>query len=77
AGERAYAIGDIHGRLDLFEALIAAIEADDARRNAALPQPARTSVILLGDLIDRGPHSAQVLARARVWQAALRERQAQ
>lgn len=77
AGERAYAIGDIHGRLDLFEALIAAIEADDARRNAALPQPARTSVILLGDLIDRGPHSAQVLARARAWQAALRERQAQ
>jgi serine/threonine protein phosphatase 1 len=26
AGQRVYAVGDIHGRLDLFEAMIAAIE---------------------------------------------------
>lgn len=63
-GERIYAVGDIHGRLDLFEPLIDAIEADD--RDAA---PARTRVVLLGDLIDRGPESAGVVSRARAWAA--------
>lgn len=63
AGERVYAVGDVHGRLDLFDPLIEAIEQDDA----AGP-PARTRVILLGDLVDRGPHSAQVVARVRAWQ---------
>ena len=62
AGERVYAVGDVHGRLDLFEAMIAAIEADDAGC-----RPARTTVILLGDLIDRGPDSAGVIAAARRW----------
>jgi serine/threonine protein phosphatase 1 len=60
--ERVYAVGDIHGRLDLFEAMIAAIEADDARRG-----PARTTVVLLGDLVDRGPDSAGVIEAARDW----------
>jgi serine/threonine protein phosphatase 1 len=63
AGQRVYAVGDIHGRLDLFEALIAAIEADDAASG-----PAETTVILLGDLVDRGPDSAGVIARTREWQ---------
>lgn len=63
-GERVYAVGDIHGRLDLFERLIDAIERDDAAR-----APARTTVVLLGDLVDRGPESAGVIARARAWQA--------
>jgi len=62
AGLRVYAIGDIHGRLDLFEAMIAAVEADDAAG-----APADTTVILLGDLVDRGPDSAGVVARARDW----------
>ena len=62
-GQRAYAVGDIHGRLDLFNALIAAMEADDAAA-----APARTTMILLGDLVDRGADSAGVLARAREWQ---------
>lgn len=62
-GERVYAVGDIHGRLDLFEAIIEAIERDDASCT-----PAKTTVILLGDLVDRGPDSAGVLARARRWQ---------
>ncbi|MCB5426195.1 serine/threonine protein phosphatase [Altererythrobacter sp. CC-YST694] len=61
-GERVYAVGDIHGRLDLFEALIDAIERDDANG-----RPLRSTVILLGDLIDRGPDSAGVIARAREW----------
>ncbi|MEL7188574.1 MAG: metallophosphoesterase family protein [Pseudomonadota bacterium] len=63
AGERYYAIGDIHGRLDLFEALIDAIEADDKQQGNA-----ETHMILLGDLVDRGPDSAGVVRRAREWQ---------
>lgn len=61
-GRRVYAVGDIHGRLDLFEAMIAAIEADDASRGAA-----ETEIVLLGDLIDRGPDSAGVVSAARAW----------
>ncbi len=59
-GERVYAIGDIHGRLDLFNALLHRIAADEAQR----PQ-ATTTIVLLGDLVDRGADSAGVLARAR------------
>ena len=62
-GQRVYAVGDIHGRLDLFDAMIEAIEADDD----ASP-PAETTIVLLGDLVDRGPDSAGVVARAREWQ---------
>lgn len=62
AGERYYVIGDIHGRLDLFDALIDGIEADDAGC-----RPANTTVVMLGDLIDRGPDSAGVIRRARDW----------
>ncbi|MFM6950874.1 MAG: metallophosphoesterase [Novosphingobium sp.] len=69
AGERVYAIGDIHGRADLLAALIDAIDADDADRG-----PAQTSVILLGDLIDRGPDSAGVIRLARAWQSRRRVR---
>ncbi|MBD2842642.1 metallophosphoesterase family protein [Erythrobacter rubeus] len=63
-GTRYYVIGDIHGRLDLFEALITAIEDDDAQSAEA-----DTRIILLGDLVDRGPDSAGVIARTRAWQA--------
>ena len=59
-GERVYAIGDIHGRLDLLENLLSKIDADDAARG-----PAKTTFVLLGDLIDRGPDSAGVLEAAR------------
>jgi serine/threonine protein phosphatase 1 len=55
-GQRGYAIGDIHGRLDLLEQLIQRVQADDAARPAA-----DTTLIFLGDLIDRGPESAQVV----------------
>ncbi|WP_299191361.1 metallophosphoesterase family protein [uncultured Erythrobacter sp.] len=63
-GTRYYVIGDIHGRLDLYDAMIAAIDEDDRAR----PQ-VDTQVILLGDLVDRGPDSAGVVARTRAWQA--------
>lgn len=62
-GRRIYAIGDIHGRLDLFEQMVAQIEADDTDRGDA-----DTLVILLGDLVDRGADSAGVIAAARAWQ---------
>lgn len=48
-------IGDIHGRLDLLDQLIHLI--------AAQPGSETARVIILGDMIDRGPDSAQVLAR--------------
>lgn len=62
-GTRWYLIGDIHGRADLLGALEAAIDADD---NAT--GDADSTVVLLGDLVDRGPDSAGVIARARDWQ---------
>lgn len=62
-GTRYYVIGDIHGRLDLYDALIAAIEEDDASRPGL-----QTHIILLGDLVDRGPESAGVIAATRAWQ---------
>lgn len=58
-GQRVYAIGDIHGRDDLFTQLLAKIEADNAVRGEAF-----TTLILLGDLVDRGPDSASVIDRA-------------
>jgi len=64
AGERYYVIGDIHGRLDLFEAMMDAIEADDRAFGEATSR-----AVLLGDLIDRGPDSAGVIAAARDWQS--------
>ena len=67
-GTRYYVIGDIHGRLDLYDALIDAIESDDASRNAADQREADTRMVLLGDLVDRGPDSAGVIARTRDWQ---------
>ena len=54
---RVYAIGDIHGRLDLLERAIAAIRRDvEAQGPGAL-------TITLGDYIDRGPASRGVLDR--------------
>ncbi|UAK25838.1 metallophosphoesterase family protein [Sphingomonas nostoxanthinifaciens] len=55
-GMRIYAIGDVHGRFDLMTLLIERIAADDAAR-----QPSETHVVMLGDLIDRGAESAQVI----------------
>lgn len=64
-GQRIYAIGDIHGRFDLLEDLLAKIEADSATR----PET-ETMLLFLGDLIDRGPESAQVVERLRRLKAA-------
>jgi serine/threonine protein phosphatase 1 len=52
-----YAIGDIHGHLELLEPLLAKIEADAASR------PGEKTLVYLGDYVDRGPNSAGVLDR--------------
>jgi len=55
---RIYAIGDIHGRLDLLEILAGklALHLEQARSENAV-------IVLLGDYIDRGPQSAGVIDR--------------
>lgn len=57
---RVYAIGDIHGCDTEFASLLQQIDADHAARS-----PKRQVIILLGDLVDRGPGSAAVVERAR------------
>lgn len=51
-----WAIGDVHGRLDLLEPLVGAI-VEEADRSPA----DRTMVVFLGDYIDRGPDSRGVM----------------
>jgi serine/threonine protein phosphatase 1 len=55
-GVRVYAVGDVHGRLDLLVDMLARIEADIAARPGPLPLR-----VFLGDYIDRGPDSARVI----------------
>ncbi len=50
-----YAIGDVHGCLDALKTLEARIVAD------AAGTPGDKWIVMLGDYVDRGPHSAQVL----------------
>ncbi|MCB1388171.1 MAG: serine/threonine protein phosphatase [Rhodobacteraceae bacterium] len=53
---RTYAIGDIHGQLDLLHAAHARIAADRARVGDA-----EAPVVHVGDLVDRGPDSRAVV----------------
>ena len=61
-GRRAYAIGDIHGCLDLLESLLERIETDIAQNPKV-----KASIVFLGDVVDRGPHSAEVVERLRTY----------
>lgn len=56
AGMRLYVFGDIHGRFDLFAAARRFVADDVAQR-----QPDRPLAVFLGDLIDRGLGSAEVV----------------
>lgn len=56
AGIRIYAVGDIHGRLDLLEQLLGMIEAAEEAWPAE-----RVILIFLGDYVDRGPDSRGVI----------------
>jgi hypothetical protein len=60
-GRLIYAIGDLHGRVDLLDRLVEAIRADIATRDHGSNQ--KPMIVLLGDYIDRGPSSAQVIDR--------------
>jgi serine/threonine protein phosphatase 1 len=57
-GFRIYAIGDIHGRLDLLDELLAQISSD-----ASDHQAKKKIYIFLGDYIDRGSSSRQTIDR--------------
>jgi serine/threonine protein phosphatase 1 len=57
-GIRIYAIGDIHGRADLLDQVLNRIDADPTKN----PNSFEIEVFL-GDYIDRGPDSRQVLDR--------------
>jgi serine/threonine protein phosphatase 1 len=56
AGVRIYAIGDVHGRADLLRHVFAMIDEDLRAR----PTP-RAIQVTLGDYIDRGPDSREVI----------------
>ena len=61
-GKRAYAVGDVHGRLDLLDQLLGCIEAE-----ISVSPRRKSNVVFLGDLVDRGPESAQVIERLRTY----------
>jgi serine/threonine protein phosphatase 1 len=56
-GLRVYAIGDIHGRADLLRLLHRQVAADAVNADPAT----RKLVIYLGDYVDRGLHSREVI----------------
>jgi serine/threonine protein phosphatase 1 len=56
-GTVVWAVGDVHGRLDLLSPLVEAIQADLHGSSAE-----RKIVVFLGDYIDRGPDSRGVLS---------------
>ena len=58
AGRVVWAIGDIHGRLDLLDRLLSAITGSDAVRDGVT-----STLVFLGDYIDRGSDSRGVIDR--------------
>lgn len=58
-GERVYAIGDVHGCLDRLKSLLQTLKTDHDYRDEA-----KTYLVFLGDLIDRGPDSKGVVELA-------------
>lgn len=58
SGVCVYAIGDIHGRFDLLSEMMQRIQ----RHAEALPSSIHTRrLVVLGDFIDRGPQTAQII----------------
>ncbi|MGE3143017.1 MAG: metallophosphoesterase [Hyphomonadaceae bacterium] len=56
-GRIGFAVGDIHGRADLLARMF-----DEIEKLAPAPHAAAPVVVFLGDYVDRGPDSAEVLA---------------
>ncbi|MEH2535968.1 serine/threonine protein phosphatase 1 [Bradyrhizobium sp. AZCC 1588] len=59
---RTYAIPDLHGRLDLLDRAIDAI--------ARHAEGVASTIITLGDYVDRGPQSRQVVERLMNWRSS-------
>ena len=57
-GRRVYAVGDVHGRRDLLDALLEKIE-----RHCREDPPEAITLVCLGDYVDRGPSSKEVVDR--------------
>ena len=55
-GMRLYAIGDVHGRFDLLREMHARIRGEIVR-----DRPADWRIIHVGDYVDRGPQSREVI----------------
>ena len=55
-GLRIYAVGDVHGRFDLLSEMACLIEAD-----LRASRPERAIEIFLGDYVDRGPQTREVI----------------
>ncbi|MEZ6002153.1 metallophosphoesterase family protein [Hyphomonas sp.] len=56
-GQCIYAIGDVHGRCDLLEKLVEQIDED----SQSLPDGTKRVLVFLGDYIDRGLQSKDVI----------------
>ena len=56
-GRLVYAIGDVHGRRDLLDGLLTAILKDIIAEGPGV----RPLLVFIGDLIDRGPASREVI----------------
>ena len=54
-----YAVGDVHGRLDLLDGLIGAV-TEDYRATGRQDPPV---LVMLGDYVDRGAQSSAVIDR--------------
>jgi serine/threonine protein phosphatase 1 len=55
--DRIYAIGDVHGCFDQLRELVERIGEDNAKRDDSL----KPFIIFMGDMVDRGHQSAQVI----------------
>ncbi|WP_429911168.1 metallophosphoesterase [Glycocaulis sp.] len=59
AGVRLYAVGDVHGQDDLLDMMLGRIRADVEAAGGGV----QSTVVMLGDYIDRGLGSARALER--------------
>ncbi|MBV8425996.1 MAG: serine/threonine protein phosphatase [Hyphomicrobiales bacterium] len=57
-GQRVYAVGDIHGRVDLLSRMLDLIRTHEAKAPSAA-----STMVFLGDYVDRGPSSREVIDR--------------